>query len=258
MHRRTISQKTGVLLLAGVGCLAGILRPSEADAQKKTNGEKILYAYALQREGAGIPIRMEVDSAPDLVQVTYWNEFGDTEIARFRGDTRMLGADYFDPANTPVAHSAYDYEKKTIDITGQNEAHYTFQKRTMDNCGSLFYVFSKIYPETPGEKMVFFMVQGNLSRIKEPFLRFLILQLIGPVEMYALNQGEEKITVMNRQKTAVKIEMGINEFRSFLWSYKYYFWIDPQNRHILRYQGVGPQGKPDIIEMTDNPKRVNR
>jgi hypothetical protein len=231
--------KTAVLTII-LACL-----PSAAPAVKI---QTYTYEYLCGEERK--PITMTVESDTEKVVVAYHNEFNDHEIMTYDHQVRLLGAVYIDSEGRETGRVAYDYDRKVIRITGQYQAQFNLTDPTYDNNGSLFYLFAHRYPAAPEKDWIFYLAQSNLNRITDPISRFLITQLVGPVEMYLHLEGEEAIQLADQPRTALRYVLAIHDGRlAPFWPNRYHFWYAPEDRTLLRYDGLTADRKMAVVQL---------
>jgi len=209
------------------------------------------HIYDLLMNGAEHrQITMKVERSAQKYTVTYNNEFGDSEVAVFSPDLKPLSYTYHYPDHTQTQVD-YDYAGKSIQISGDNQGRYPLLTRTLDNSGSLFFYFSTALPK-PSEPAVFYLVQSNVKHIDDPLLRFLIAQLIGPVQMYFQYKNTEVVEAGGSSCTALHYVMGIHDARLRpFWPNVYEFWFRESDHRLIRYQGLNAFRKTDVVTLVD-------
>jgi hypothetical protein len=216
------------------------------------------YIYDILLHGPGNgqgehrQITMKVERTDEAVVVSYHNEFNDDEVSRFLpGTARLLSVHYAYPGQTEGTQADYNYPQKAIQVTGRNKGHYPLLKNTYDNTGSLFYLFSIVQPK-PSDPFIFYMVQTNVEHIEDPLLRFLIAQLVGPVEMYFQYKDNEVVEVMGNSRPANHYIMGIHDGRMTpFWPNVYEFWYSETDRKLVKYQGMNAYHHVDTMCLID-------
>jgi hypothetical protein len=213
------------------------------------------YVYDFQCGDQRKLLSLKVETMDGTTVVTYRNEFDDTEISTYDADDRMLTSTYLDPAGRETARSRYDYARGTVTLRGLIQAEYRLLPRTYDNNGSLFYLFGRILP-APGQKQVCYLVQSNLSRVEDPFLRWLVSQLVGPVEMAFADQSAEPIQVLERSVSTRRYVLYIHNPRlAAFWPNQYHFWYTEDDRRLVRYQGLNADRKVNMVTLVDYYER---
>jgi hypothetical protein len=193
---------------------------------------------------------LTISELPNYTEVTFITTLGDKEITRFRDDTHILTATYLDDQGHETARTFYAYPQRVVDIHGEIQAQYPYAFPTFENNGSLFYIFSHFSP-APGETLTFKLIQSNFSRVKDPFQRWLIARLVGPIPMALKYLARETITVGTQQVEAEKYELGINDsVMALFWPHKYYFWYSVSDHTALRYTGSASDNREHVFQLT--------
>lgn len=211
--------------------------------------------FDTQKDDLHQQITMTVEYWSNSTVVNYYNEFGEHEITVFDGTLQPRKVTYINPRGQMTSTVNYDYRRNCLVLSGLNSAKYRLSENTFDNNGSLFYVFSLLYP-TSSEPLVFHMVQSNLAHIESPLLRLLICQLVGPVEMYLKNKGTENVDVLGVSYRAVKYELGIHDPRLVnFWPHVYTFWYQVGDRKPIKYEGLDADRNVNTIILVDYYER---
>ncbi|MEW6515649.1 MAG: hypothetical protein AB1439_01915 [candidate division FCPU426 bacterium] len=210
------------------------------------------FILDLQIEDTHQQNTMVVEFQPGLTVVTYYNEFGDKEVAFFEPPHRLMRAMYYNPERRLTSQTVYHYREKYLEMKGDLNVRYPLEGDIFDNSGSLFYLFSVFQPPVNG-RLNFKLVQSNLSRIPDPFLRFLIAQLVGPVPMYLKHVKTENLAWQSSEVSALCFELAIAEGRlASFWPYKYYFWYDAKRQRLLQHQGQTTDKKMAVYRVIDS------
>lgn len=213
------------------------------------------YIYDLRSGENRKQVTLKVETTDRTVTVVYRNEFNDTEISLYDLEDRPLSCSYVDPAGRETARSRYDYTRGTVTLQGLVRAEYRLLPGTYDNNGALFYLFGRHFP-APGQKMVMHLVQSNLSRVEDPFLRWLVSQLVGPVEMALEDQAEESLRIWEQSIPTRRYELYINNPNlAVFWPNRYRFWYSADDRRLVRYQGINAERRTDVITLVDYYER---
>lgn len=214
------------------------------------------YAYEFECDGLRKPLTMTVESDDRKTVVTYHNEFDDKEIATYDADRRLLLAVYVDPQGRETGRAVYDYSRRLILVSGLAQARYRLSEPSLDNNGSLFFFFSHFYPAPPESEKFFYLVQSNVSHITDPVQRFLLAQLVGPVEMSLRAQGEEDVALAGGTRRGLRYELGIHDSRlAAFWPTKYHFWYSADRRMLLQYQGLNADRKLGVVRFVSYSER---
>ncbi len=234
-------------LLAAGAALAAAWLPADCRAVRM---ETVILD--LQIEETHQQNTMVLEFQPDHTVVTYFNEFGDKEVAYYAPPHRLLRAMYYNPDRRLTSQTIYHYQQKYLEMKGDLNMHYPLEGDTFDNSGSLFYLFSVFHPEPEG-KILFKLVQSNLSRIQDPLLRFLIAQLVGPVPMALKHVKTETPAAPAAQTPAYCYELGIADGRlAPFWPYKYYFWYDTELHKLVQHTGYTTDKKLATYRVVDS------
>ncbi len=213
------------------------------------------YLYDLTGSGTHDQLSLKIETTDRLVAITYVNEFKDTEIALYDLEDRLLSCSYLDPDGRETARSRYDHTQGTVTLEGLVQARYRLRPGTYDNNGSLFYLFGRSYP-APGEIKIVHMVQSNLSRVGDPFLRWLVSQLVGPVEMALVDQAAEPLRILGTTLPTRRYELSIHDPRlAAFWPNRYLFWYTVDDRRLVRFQGLSAERKTSVITLVDYYER---
>lgn len=214
------------------------------------------YVLDIQNPDVHCQVTLIVEQGTTETVVTYQNEFNDKEITAFTDQTHIERVEYLDPQNAQTGTVLYDYAKKKIVIAGDNNATYRMTDNAYENNGSMFYLFALKYPE-PEKPFVFYLTQGNMSRIHDPLQRFLLCKLIGPVEMYLKYLATEPLEIFGDKYQADHYELGIHDRRlAPFWPHTYHFWYTREApRHLLKYQGINAKHNQETILFVDKYER---
>lgn len=216
-------------------------------------GEKTrIYNFDILKVEGHRPLKLVIEPQDGKTLVTYYNEFGDREISAFNSAGRILYARYLDAAGHETAHVDYDYLRKKINLVGIHDATYSLAPLAFENNGSLFDLFSRLYPE-PGQELIFNLTQGNLSHIQSEFQRLLICKLVGPIEMFLRATGTDTLEVGGKKVLAGHYQLGIHDpLLAPFWPVVYHFWYSLETpRILLKYQGMNPKNEVETITLVD-------
>jgi hypothetical protein len=234
-------------------CLSLACLPSPAWGEKTR-----IYTYDILKVEGHRPLTLIVEPKDGKVLITYYNEFGDREISAFDSSSHILYAQYFNALGQETAHVSYDYAGKKIYLVGLHNAVYNLAPSAYENNGSLFHLFTFLYP-APGKEVIFRLTQGNLSHINDEFQRLLICKLVGPIDMFLRSAGTEMVEAGGKRVLADHYELGIHDrLLASFWPAVYDFWYSvDEPRLLVKYRGMNPKHEVETITLIDYVEHDN-
>jgi len=177
---------------------------------------------------------MVVSTNLNDVEVIVIDHKKEKQVVQFKNKTEIQKSEYTNGDGKIFLEVIYDYIKKKINISGDVKNEYFLKNNMFDSNGSLFYLFSQIFPEK-NETMKFTLLQSKLNRT---------------VDMYLKQAGEDELIIEGKKIKALKYEMGLsNKIIAAFWPHKYYYWYEVNDRRFLKYEGLGENKKVQTIQL---------
>ena len=184
---------------------------------------------------------MSVTNNGDNVEVVVIDHKKEKQVVQYKNKTEFQKSEYTNGNGKRFLVVEYDYANKKINVTGNVNNEFELTPIVYDNNGSLFYLFSQIYPQK-NETMKFIMLQSKLDRAAEMYLKYV---------------GEDELMVGGKKIKSLKYEMGLSSaFISLFWPYKYYYWYAASDRKFLKYEGMGENKKVQTIWLVGYKEKI--
>ncbi|MDH4261831.1 MAG: hypothetical protein OEV78_02165 [Spirochaetia bacterium] len=179
---------------------------------------------------------MIVSTNNDHVEVIVIDHKKEKNVVQFKNKTEFQKVEYVNGEGKKFLEVVYDYVHEKINISGNVNNEYPLKESIYDNNGSLFYLFSQIFPKK-NETMTFTLLQSKLDR---------------KVGMYLKQVCEEELTIGGKKLNAIKYEMGLSsKITAAFWPHKYYYWYSANDRRFLKYEGLGENKKIQTIRLVN-------
>ncbi len=206
---------------------------------KISQAETIQYIYDLECNDINKQIEMTIKQDGENIEITFVREKSDKQIISFINKVKPTNVEYINASGKKIREVKYNYFTNKIIISGDNNSEINYKKNTFDNNGSLFYIFSYLFPTT-SSNLNFLLLESKDNKI---------------VNMYLKYRGKEQIDIQGGKNEAYKYEMGLEGFiPSMFWPYKYYYWYSTQERKFLKYQGPRADKKIETIVLKSEIK----
>jgi len=177
---------------------------------------------------------MSVTNNGDRVEVVVIDHKKEKQVVQYKNNTELQKSEYLNADGKKFLEVQYNYANKKINVTGNVNNEFLLKPDVYDNNGSLFYLFSQIYPQK-NKTMKFTMLQSKQDRT---------------VPMYLKLVGKEEVMIDGKKTDALKYEMGLSSaLISAFWPHKYYYWYAASDRRFLKYEGLGENKKVQTIQL---------
>jgi len=155
-----------------------------------------------------------------------------TYSSSYDSELNQENAIHYNSKNAPILN--VDFDNTAMKMNVLNRKSFNIEKFTLVNNPTIFYIFQEKYPKTIGDKIIMYLYQTDQNIV---------------YQIYVKNLGFETISIDNQTIDTIKVEMGLTGFPGVLWPFKYHYWFDKDTNMFVKYTGMNPKLKTDIIEV---------